>query len=443
MMMKRRQFLGGMTASLAGGLVMAAGRPSWRPLPRLKAPVVTRQTARNLIFILLRGGPSHVDTFDLKQGTWTPDTLGVADLGGGFLWPMGTMPQLGAMTDRFSIVRSISADEAVHERAVYHLLTAHRPNAALSNEIPHLASVLSYKLEDQRPPHHSLPTVVTMGRDAFNGFLPVVHQGLGLNAAGGIDNLAHELPGGEDRFALLDGLMNEMGGLDDKRDDHIRFQAKARELMNDTELQSLLNPESQRDTRDPVSTFSNQCEMVVRLMEADKGSRVFQLELSGWDHHNGIYGNGALGLPGLSRAFDAGFSLLLDSLEQLPARDGGGSLLEETLIVAMGEFGRTVGPLNTSQGRDHFREVVPAVVAGGGVKGGRVIGATNLNGGVIVDPGWSRTRYMGINDLLATIYSAMGVDWTERFEDTPSGRIFEIVDSGLTGAIYDIDALFV
>ncbi len=441
MMMKRRQFLGGMAVGVAGGLAMASGRPSWKPLPRLKAPVTPRHTARNLIFVLLEGGPSHVDTFDLKPAAWNANVLGVENLGDGFMWPVGTMPRLSRMTDKFSIVRSITADEAVHERAIYHLLTARRPGATLASEIPHFTAVLSYKLERERLDHYTLPTVVTMGRDANSGFLPVGHRGLALNESGGIDNLNHDFPGAGDRLALLDGLVGELGLPDDVRVNHIRLRDKARELMGDTELQGLLNPASQSIGRDQAAIFKDQCEMVVRLLEVEKGCRVFQLVLGDWDHHGEIYGPNAL--PALSRAFDGGFSLLLESLAAKPGQAGGASLLDETLVVAMGEFGRTVGPLNNGNGRDHLRDVVPAVVAGGGVKPGRLIGTTNLLGNAIVDPGWSHARYMGINDLLATIYSAMGVDWTERFEDASSGKIIDLVETRDLGPIYDIDTLFV
>nr|MDJ0839904.1 DUF1501 domain-containing protein [Acidobacteriota bacterium] len=136
-----------------------------------------------------------------------------------------------------------------------------------------------------------------------------------------------------------------------------------------------------------------------------------------------------------------GLSYMLDTLAQRPGA-AGGTLLDETLIVAMGEFGRTVQGLNTSAGRDHYPYAVPAFFAGGGVKGGRTIGATSTDGSYITDRGWSSSRYIGINDVVATIYSALGVDWTWRFEDTPSGRVFEAVDTSLTGPAMVIDPLF-
>ena len=443
--MKRRQFLNGLSvglagASLAGSTSLWAGKPQWQALPRKKAPVQVRNTARNLIFILLEGGPSHVDTFDLKTGSWTPNSLGVEDLGGGLLWPSGIMPQLAQRRQQFSIVRSISAVEAVHERAVYHLLTAHRPNQALMAEIPHFASVISYKLAGQRQPTDSLPTVMKVGSfGPGNGFFAVDHQGIILNEEGSVNDLQHEIYGADPRLQLLDDLMGQLPQSNDRRNDFRRFQTTARDMMNDPTLTQLLSSGEDEGEDQEGQSFKTQCETVVKVIEANKGTRVFQLSLFGWDHHDNIYAPNAL--PFNARAMDEGLAYLLDQLSAKPGV-GGGTLLDETLIVAAGEFGRTTGRLNTSAGRDHHPYVMPAFFAGGGVQPGRVIGASDAIGNFITDPGWSQSRYIGINDLMATVYSAMGIDWTERFEDTPSRRIFEIVDSNLTGEIYEIDQLF-
>ena len=442
MSMNRRRFLGGMAAALASANLMALPQPSWRPLPRRKAGVATRNTARNLIFVLLEGGASHVDTFDLKTGSWTPDLLGVQTLGGGLQWPSGIMPELAAMTDRFSIVRSISAVEAVHERGVYHLMTAHRQNAALFNEIPYFPSVMSHMLHNQRNPGDSLPTVMAAGdMGTGTGFLSADHQGLLLSEEGGIANLRHEFYGGDKRMNLLRDINNDMA-YGDKRGNHHLFQKQGLDMMVDTELQGILGIDENQETdfEDMSAVFEAQCRTAVRAIAAGKGTRVFKMQLSGWDHHDNIYN--AENLPTLARALDHGLAYLINQLSGIPGQNGGQTLLDETLIVAAGEFGRTVGRLNTSAGRDHHPAAMSAFFAGGGVKGGRIIGGTSSDGEYVTDPGWSRGRFIGVNDLMATAYSALGIDWTTRFEDTPSGRIFEIVDTGLTGEIYDIDTLF-
>ncbi len=446
MSMQRRQFLLGCASTAVAGLGFAGEEPRiWRRLPRTKDGVEPLGTARYLIYVFLEGGPSHVDTFDLKPGSYTPSFIEPQNIGG-LLWPAGTMPKLAAMTDRFSIVRSITAEEAVHSRAVYHLLTAHRQNAALMSEIPHFASMLSFKLEEQRQTGQTLPITMMIGMNpAKNGFLPKSHLGLELSPEGSVANLEHLFEGEARRFELLSRLWSASASMKDKRADNIQFQKQARGMMLDPDLKNLLSPGDQEESNDPVISFRRQCETAVRVIAANKGTRVFQLQLDGWDHHISIYQpNAAFGLQRRSMAFDEGFSYLIDALSSQPAHGGEpGSLLDQTLLVAVGEFGRTTGPLNSSNGRDHFPYVVPALFAGGGVQPGRVIGVTSSQGDVITDPGWRRTRYMGINDLAATVYSALGIVWTERFTETPSGRTFEMVDTSQTGPAHIIDQLFV
>jgi uncharacterized protein (DUF1501 family) len=106
----------------------------------------------------------------------------------------------------------------------------------------------------------------------------------------------------------------------------------------------------------------------------------------------------------------------------------GRSLLDRTFIVCMGEFGRTPGDITPNKGRDHHRYASTSVFSGGGVKGGRILGGTDEIGAKVVDPGWSRKRSIYTEDIVATIYSAMGIDWTKKLTNTPSGRAFEYVD---------------
>jgi len=451
--MKRRKFLNGLVAG-AGGIAMAGAlsglahgaNRAWRPAARRKAVAEPRHTARNAIFVLLDGGPSHVDTFDLKEGRETPAFLGAMDMGG-WLWPAGIMPKLAARTDRFSLARSLTAVEAVHERAVYHLTTAHRHDPSSAADTPHFASALSYLLADQRRPTDSLPTVALFGPTmAANGLFPVEHRGLTLGEDGGIPNLRHDFPEAETRFDLLNGLLAEMGETGDRRGERRRILRQAQRLMDDRELHALLGLDAEPDPapegdNGPGAAFLRQCEAAARLIEADKGARVVQMFLGGWDHHINIYSQDAFGLPGLAAALDEGLAFLIDRLAGKPGVNGG-TLLDETLIVAAGEFGRTTGALNQSQGRDHFPYVLSALFAGGGVQGGRVIGRTDATGAAILDPGWSRNRYMGIGDLIATLYSALGLDWTQELTDTPSGRPFQLIPANQTGPVYDIAPLF-
>jgi hypothetical protein len=105
-------------------------------------------------------------------------------------------------------------------------------------------------------------------------------------------------------------------------------------------------------------------------------------------------------------------------------------LLRETLVVLMGEFGRTPGDLNGRGGRDHYRQAMSVALAGGGVAGGRVIGATDARGAEITDPGWRAQRPVYPEDIACTIYSALGIDYTKSITDTPSGGRFDYTRTG-------------
>jgi uncharacterized protein (DUF1501 family) len=112
----------------------------------------------------------------------------------------------------------------------------------------------------------------------------------------------------------------------------------------------------------------------------------------------------------------------------------------------MDEFGRTGGELTVNKGRDHQRFASTTVFAGGGVKGGRVIGVTDAKGEKVVEPGWGKKRSIYTEDAVATMYSTLGIDWTKKITTTPSGRAFEYLEqvSGTTFLdVEPIEPLFV
>ena len=136
-------------------------------------------------------------------------------------------------------------------------------------------------------------------------------------------------------------------------------------------------------------------------------------------------------LPDVQKQFDADGATVLrmtpaafrDYMIADMKKDG---TFDNTLIIAMGEFGRTTGPLTQNGGRDHLLQQA-ALVAGGKVKGGRAIGATNAAGDSVVDPGWSGDRNIWPEDIEATIYSALGIDYTKVIHAPELGRGFYYV----------------
>ena len=189
------------------------------------------------------------------------------------------------------------------------------------------------------------------------------------------------------------------------------------------------------------SGFGNSCIVARNLVKANLGTRYVQINIGGWDNHTNIYGTNRSGqIYGPATQFDRGLANLMKDLEAAPGTRGG-SLLDETLIVTMGEFGRTVGALNASSGRDHFFQQF-CVFAGGGIIGGRVIGQTDSVARNTVEPGWSQRRNVAAEDIAATIYSALGIDYTTKRYDDPFRRGFEYVPFASEGAWYPVLELF-
>jgi uncharacterized protein (DUF1501 family) len=133
----------------------------------------------------------------------------------------------------------------------------------------------------------------------------------------------------------------------------------------------------------------------------------------------------------------------VDDLSKIPSKGNPQkTLLDETLIVCMGEFGRTPGDTNVGHGRDHFPATYSALFVGGGVKPGRAIGASDAVGAKIIDFGWDKKAPIRIENVAATIYSALGIDWGKIVQGTPSGRPFYYVDPFVgSDVIIDIDEI--
>jgi uncharacterized protein (DUF1501 family) len=132
---------------------------------------------------------------------------------------------------------------------------------------------------------------------------------------------------------------------------------------------------------------------------------------------------------------------LIEDLTATPSKtDPKKTLLDETLVVLMSEFGRTIGALNHMGGRDHHKYAFPALFAGGGVKGGLVLGATDADGAFVVDTGWQNKKQPRIENVVATMYSALGIDWGKQLLGTPSKRAYRYVDP-FSAEVIPIDEL--
>jgi hypothetical protein len=229
-------------------------------------------------------------------------------------------------------------------------------------------------------------------------------------------------------------------------DDYTNYYLGAYQMMKRPEVANVLQLSDEDHKRYGASSVGDACVLARNLVEANAGTRFVMAAHQGWDLHAKEYDKiQKVNHYTLCRELDDCLSSLLEDLASRKDNKGR-TLLETTLVVAMGEFGRTPGDLNVNKGRDHHRFANLVLFAGGGVKGGHIIGATDAIGAKVVKPGWHGDRSIYPEDVMATIYSALGIDWTKKISQTPSGRPFYYVDGTSASEIIvpdEVSELFV
>jgi uncharacterized protein (DUF1501 family) len=234
-----------------------------------------------------------------------------------------------------------------------------------------------------------------------------------------------------ERLQQLDGsLRSGQGEVDRSYVDYQDYYKGAWAIMSDPRVPEMMTLPDEDKKRYGNSSIGNSLILARNLFKADAGVRFIMASHGGWDHHGNIYKEGTRNHPTLIRELDAAFTSLIKDLDGIPSKDQPGkTLLDETLVIAMSEFGRTPGTISeTRKGREHYMQVHCGMFAGGGVRRGAVIGKTDEMGGKIVEFGWSDNRPIYMEDIACTIYSALGIDWTKRIDNTPSGRAFHYVE---------------
>jgi uncharacterized protein (DUF1501 family) len=191
-------------------------------------------------------------------------------------------------------------------------------------------------------------------------------------------------------------------------------------MMESPEIRKVLTLSDEEKKRYGGTQLGDACALARNLVRANAGTRFIMISHKGWDMHAKIYSRDVQ--YKVARELDSALANLLKDLEE-------SNLLDKTFVCCLGEFGRTPGELTVNQGRDHFKDAFTGVFAGAGTQGGRAIGATDELGMKIKDPGWHKKRPIYIEDVAATIYSVLGIDWTKTITNTPSGRVFEYIEN--------------
>jgi Protein of unknown function (DUF1501) len=379
---------------------------------------------RSVILVWLSGGPPQLDTFDMKpegpkeiRGTFKPIPTNVAGI-----QVCEHMPKIAQQADKYVIIRSMTSKEANHERAINYLLTGYLPLQTL--EFPAMGSVVAKEQGSKNglPAYVTIPNIFPSFGAGFLGgaYGPFI---AGDPNVSGYKVRDLTLPTDIDwarvnnRKWLLSQIDQQFRSIDSSNEFETvdTFYEKAYDLMRSTVAQQAFDIESEpeglrsRYGRTPVGQG---CLLARRLVEAGVRFVTVSKGWLNWDTHGKNFTTlEKLLLPELDMAYSA----LLEDLHQR-------GLLESTLVVLMGEFGRTP-EINADAGRDHWSKAFSIVMAGAGVKGGQVLGATDSKAAeVIKDP-------YQVEDLVATIYDRVGIDFTYEYQ-TPIGRPVKLSNGG-------------
>lgn len=425
------------------GLLGAAAEGVW-PL-RVQAgqsKASPRGNARNVLFYEISGAISHVESWDFKETPGTPRDLDVRKLRDDLYLSNLLFPRLTKHMDKFAILRTLQSHEEVHFRGQYYVQTGRQLNLAFAKEIPAIGSVIAMELDKRRREQDTFPSYLSFYLEKgaagalSTGFLPPRFSVVDINPESAVksntlDQKAVELM--EQRWNLLSKLREANKGLAKygrEMEGYVDFYDTAHRLISDPRWPvafQVKDEDKQRYGNNPVGISAI---LARNVLAQDAGTHYIHLCHPNWDHHVQIWDRSAPSNHYVCCAeLDNALSSLMEDLSSTPSRhDPSKTLLDETLVVVMSEFGRTPGALNNMAGRDHYNPCFPVMFAGAGVKAGRILGRTDSAGEKAIETGWDHKVQPRIENVVATMFSALGIDWTKEIRNTPSGRAYPYVD---------------
>jgi len=412
-----------------GAPILGLGLADFLRLDSLAFERPGRGNRKSLIVFWTDGGISQQDTWDVKprapseyRGMYQPISTKVPGI-----QLSEKLPYQAKVMDRLSIVRSVHHENGIHAPSAHWMQTGYFGPTLARNaaQKPSLGSVISRSLGSHRPP---IPAYVTIPKSEAFGYQGAVYLGKAYNPfeVGADPNAAEfklpnlSLGAGltqqsiESRRELLktfDTLRRDiddsgvMEGLD-------TFKSQAMEMVAGDQVRAAFDLSAEDPSlRDKYGRhrYGQSALLARRLVAA--GVRCVNINTGNWDHHNDIAKGLEEHLPPLDKAIAA-------LVDDLTTRD----MLDDVVIYCVGEFGRTPR-MNGHAGRDHWADCFSVLLAGGGIQGGRVVGASEKWGGGVLE------RPVTPLDLLATIYHLLGIPLDTHFEDA-SGRPVSIVGSG-------------
>lgn len=374
-----------------------------------------KRQGRACIMLFMDGAPSQMDTWDPKPGTDNGGPTEAIDTAVSGIQISQFFPRIAKQMRDISIIRTIAGKEAAHERGKYHLRTGRRLTGAKDH--PHIGSVVAHQNGD---PDTDIPNFISIGGNTQSaGFLGVRYAPFTVNNAGQMPAFTKSLTGEPKlrrRMELLKAQNETLAdlGAPEIAQERNELYDKAARLMTSERLKAFtLNGEKDQTKKMYGDhAFGKGCLVARRLVES--GVPFVEVRQGGWDMHQELWTK----IPKTGGYVDQGLSALVQDLKSR-------GLLDSTLIVLLGEFGRTpkINNREPTVGRDHWARNFSCLMAGGGTKGGQVIGKTSDDGMEIED------RPVEVDDLFQTMCKSLQVDADEELW-TPSNRPLRIVDAG-------------
>ncbi len=390
-----------------GGLTLA-------DMFRMEALAGEAATGKSIINIYLPGGPTHMDTFDLKpdapkefRGEFTPISTNVSGME-----ICELMPRLASHGDKIALVRSITDFNNEHSPRQSDSGWQERSLESQGGH-PGIGSVMSKVFGPaQTTPHGTAPTFMDLNNWTRPGFLGQVHAGYQPDG-NGRQNLELSRGINEERFVdrhnLLAGLDRMQRDVDNRHmmDAMDSFSQRAVGIITSGEISRALDTREVEDAikeRYGINQDRNNERFLLASRLVQSGVRAVALSWGGWDTHGNNFQSMRTQLPKL----DAALSSLIEDLHNV-------GRLEDTIILMSGEFGRTPR-VNGGAGRDHWPQANFFFMAGGGLKTGQVIGATNRLGERPID------RPVHLQEVFSTVYRQLGIDPQTTVLTDPNGR---------------------
>ena len=382
----------------------------------LNQPLNHAPKAKNVIYLYMSGGMTHLDTFDPKTGTETGGPTQTIKTNADGVQLAENLPLLANHTEKIAVVRGMTSTKGAHQQGNYFMHTSYAQRATIVH--PSMGAWMT-RLDGRFNP--TLPGAVVVGggsRHPLSGFLSTSHQPLAVgNPSEGLKNVKRlwgmteekfekglELSQRLDRSFTQKYNLEKVNAYSDMYDDAVR-------LMKSKDLKAFDLKEESESTRESYGSdnFGQGVLLARRLVE--RQVRFVEVQLGGWDTHQNNFSR----VPERCAILDQALSALLDDLSKR-------GLLEETLVVLATEFGRTPN-INVNDGRDHYPKAFSCMLAGGGIRGGQVWGKTDEEGREVIE------NKVEIPDFNATIAYALGLPLDEIIY-SPTRRPFTLSDKG-------------